>query len=60
MRIKDQWNEQRIYSSRTFAAILIIGVLSLTLLGKQLEWRRSGAIRAWPVVSEGRPLNFKF
>jgi penicillin-binding protein 2 len=34
MRIKDQWNEQRIFSSRTFAAILIIGVLSLTLLGK--------------------------
>ena len=34
MRIKDQWNEQRIYSSRTFAALLIIGVLSLTLLGK--------------------------
>ena len=34
MRIKDQWNEQRIYSSRTFAALLIIGLLSLTLLGK--------------------------
>ena len=34
MRIKDQWNEQRIYSSRTFAAMLIIGVLSLSLLGK--------------------------
>src|SRR6478672_428783 len=34
MRIKDQWNEQRILSSRTFAAILIIGVLSLSLLGK--------------------------
>jgi penicillin-binding protein 2 len=34
MRIKDQWNEQRIYSSRTFAAILIIGLLSLTLLAK--------------------------
>ncbi len=34
MRIKDQWNEQRIFSSRTFAAILIIGLLSLSLLGK--------------------------
>ena len=34
MRIKDQWNEQRIYSSRTFAALLIIGLLSLALLGK--------------------------
>jgi penicillin-binding protein 2 len=34
VRIKDQWNEQRIYSSRTFAAMFIIGLLSLTLLGK--------------------------
>ena len=34
MRIKDQWNEQRIYSSRTFAALLVIGLLSLALLGK--------------------------
>ena len=34
MRIKDQWNEQRILSSRTFAAVLIIGLLSLSLLGK--------------------------
>src|SRR5258708_28750950 len=34
MHIKDQWNEQRIFSSRTFAAILIIGLLSLSLLGK--------------------------
>ncbi len=34
MRIKDQWNEQRIFSSRTFAAILIMGLLSLSLLGK--------------------------
>ena len=36
MRIKDQWNEQRIYSSRTFAALLIIGLLSLSLLAKLL------------------------
>ncbi len=36
MRIKDHWNEQRIFGSRTFAAILIIGLLSLTLLGKLL------------------------
>ena len=34
MRIKDQWNEQRIYSSRTFAALLIIGLSSLSLLAK--------------------------
>ena len=34
MRSKDQWNEQRIYSSRTFAALLIIGLLSLSLLAK--------------------------
>ena len=36
MRIKDQWNEQRIYSSRTFAALLIMGLLSLSLLAKLL------------------------
>jgi len=36
MRIKDQWNEQRIYSSRTFAALLIIGLCSLSLLAKLL------------------------
>ncbi|MGH8254154.1 MAG: penicillin-binding protein 2 [Steroidobacteraceae bacterium] len=34
MRIKDQWNEQRIYSSRTFAALLIIGILSVALFSK--------------------------
>ena len=34
MRIKDQWNEQRIYTSRNFAALLIMGLLSLTLLAK--------------------------
>ncbi len=34
MRIKDQWNEQRIYSSRTVAAMSVIGLLSLALLGK--------------------------
>ena len=36
MRIKDQWNEQRIYSSRTFAALVIIGLCSLSLLAKLL------------------------
>jgi penicillin-binding protein 2 len=36
MRIKDQWNEQRIYSSRTFAALVIMGLLSLSLLAKLL------------------------
>jgi len=34
MRIKDQWNEQRIFSSRTFAALLIIGLLSCALVVK--------------------------
>ena len=34
MRIKDQWNEQRIYSSRTFAALLVMGLLSFTLFGR--------------------------
>jgi penicillin-binding protein 2 len=34
VRIKDQWNEQRIYKSRTVAAMSIIGLLSLALLGK--------------------------
>ncbi len=37
MRIKDQWNEQRIYASRTFAALLVVGLLSLTLLGKLIH-----------------------
>ena len=36
MRIKDQWNEQRIYSSRTFAALVIMGLCSLSLLAKLL------------------------
>ncbi|HVN99282.1 MAG TPA: penicillin-binding protein 2 [Steroidobacteraceae bacterium] len=34
MRIKDQWNEQRIYSSRTFAALLVMGLLSFALFGR--------------------------
>ena len=34
MRIKDQWNEQRIYSSRTFAALLVTGLLSFALFGR--------------------------
>src|SRR5258706_7920715 len=37
MRSKDQWNEQRIYASRTFAALLLVGLLSLTLLGKLIH-----------------------
>jgi penicillin-binding protein 2 len=36
VRIKDQWNEQRIFRSRTFGALVIIGLASLTLLGKLL------------------------
>jgi penicillin-binding protein 2 len=34
MRIKDQWNEQRIYSSRTFAALFLMSLCSFALLGK--------------------------
>lgn len=32
VRIKDQWNEQRIFSQRTLGAMLVIGVLVLALL----------------------------
>lgn len=34
VRIKDQWNEQRIFSQRTLGATLVIGVLVLTLLAR--------------------------
>jgi penicillin-binding protein 2 len=34
VRIKDQWNEQRIFSQRTLGAMLVIGVLVLTLLAR--------------------------
>jgi len=34
MRIKDQWNEQRILSSRSFAALVIMGLLSAALIAK--------------------------
>ena len=37
MRIKDQWNEQRIFSSRSFAALVVMGLLSVALIGK-LVW----------------------
>ncbi|MFT3907495.1 MAG: penicillin-binding protein 2 [Steroidobacteraceae bacterium] len=37
VRIKDLWKEQRIYSNRTVAALFIIGLLSLLLIG-QLVW----------------------
>lgn len=37
MRIKDQWNEQRIFSSRSFAALVVMGLLSIALIGK-LVW----------------------
>ncbi|HEV7986095.1 MAG TPA: penicillin-binding protein 2, partial [Steroidobacteraceae bacterium] len=32
VRIKDQWNEQRIFSQRTLGAMLVVGVLVLALL----------------------------
>jgi penicillin-binding protein 2 len=32
VRIKDQWNEQRIFSQRTLGAMLVIGVLVVALL----------------------------
>lgn len=34
VRIKDQWNEQRIFSQRTLGAALVIGVLVLALLAR--------------------------
>jgi len=37
MRIKDQWNEQRIFSSRSFAALVVMSLLSVALIGK-LVW----------------------
>lgn len=37
MRIKDQWNEQRIFSSRSFAALVVMALLSAALIGK-LVW----------------------
>jgi len=34
VRIKDQWNEQRIFSQRTLGAMLVIAVLVLALIGR--------------------------
>ena len=34
MRIKDQWNEQRIFSSRNFAALVVMALLSGALIAK--------------------------
>ena len=34
VRIKDQWNEQRIFSQRTLGAVLVIGVMVLALLAR--------------------------
>ena len=34
MRIKDQWNEQRIFSSRNFAALVVMALLSAALIAK--------------------------
>jgi penicillin-binding protein 2 len=34
VRIKNHWNEQRIFSQRTFAAMIVVVVLMLVLLGR--------------------------
>jgi penicillin-binding protein 2 len=34
VRIKDHWNEQRIFASRTLGAVVVIAVLVLTLIGR--------------------------
>jgi penicillin-binding protein 2 len=34
VRIKDQWNEQRIFAQRTLSAMVVIGVLVLALLAR--------------------------
>jgi len=34
VRIKDQWNEQRIFSQRTLGAMLVISALMLALIGR--------------------------
>jgi penicillin-binding protein 2 len=34
VRIKNQWNEQRIFAQRTFAAMLVITVLIITLISR--------------------------
>ena len=34
VRIKDHWNEQRIFSQRTLGAFVIIGLLTMTLIGR--------------------------
>ncbi len=34
VRIKDQWNEQRIFTQRTLGAVVVIAVMVLTLIGR--------------------------
>jgi len=34
VRIKDQWNEQRIFTQRTLGAMIVIALLVLTLIGR--------------------------
>ena len=41
MRIKDQWNEQRILQSRSYVALLLVGLATLALVGALV----------WPVVT---------
>ena len=50
MRIKDQWNEQRIYASRTFTALLLVGLLSLTLLGYSMGLARQYIVSPSPFL----------
>ena len=34
VRIKDQWNEQRIFGQRTIGAVVVIALLVITLLAR--------------------------
>ncbi len=34
VRIKDHWNEQRIFSQRTLGALVVVAVMVLTLIGR--------------------------
>ena len=34
VRIKDHWNEQRIFSQRTLGALVVIAVMVLALIGR--------------------------
>jgi cell division protein FtsI/penicillin-binding protein 2 len=34
VRIKDHWNEQRIFTQRTLGAVIVIALMVLTLIGR--------------------------